>query len=179
AIDAVREEAWPQARSIDEMHEALTGLGALADEEAARDAGWPQWLHALAADGRATRLAIATDGAPIHLWTATEGLPPLRALYPDAACEPAVVVPPDYARVEWTRETALRELLRARLAALGPMPTGDLAAPLALAPGEVEAALVALQGEGYVMQGRFTPAADVDEWCERHLLARIHRYTLR
>src|SRR5690606_37124892 len=143
AIDAVREEAWPQARSIDEMHEALTGLGALADEEAARDANWPQWLRALAADGRATRLAIATNGAPIHLWTATEGLPQLRALYPDADCEPAVVVPSDYARVEWTRETALRELLRARLAALGPMPTGDLAAPLALAPGEVEAALVA------------------------------------
>src|SRR5690606_27717576 len=99
----------------------------------------------------ATRLAIATNGAPIHLWTATEGLPQLRALYPDADCEPAVVVPSDYARVEWTREAALRELLRARLAALGPVPASELAAPLALDPREVEVALVALQGEGYVM----------------------------
>ena len=73
----------------------------------------------------------------------------------------------------------MRELLRARLAALGPVPAAALAAPLALEAREVEAALLALQGEGYVMAGRFTPGIDVDEWCERHLLARIHRYTLR
>ncbi len=29
------------------------------------------------------------------------------------------------------------------------------------------------------MRGRFTPGATEDEWCERHLLARIHRYTVR
>ncbi|HVI58597.1 MAG TPA: DEAD/DEAH box helicase [Luteimonas sp.] len=179
AIDAVREEAWPQARNADEMHEALTGLGALADDEAARNAGWTEYLQALAGGGRATRLSIARDGVQAQLWTATESLPQLRALYPDAACDPAVTVPAEYAGIEWTREAALRDLLRARLTALGPVPTAALAAPLALDPREVEAALVALQGEGYVMQGRFTPGIEVDEWCERHLLARIHRYTLK
>lgn len=179
AIDAVREEAWPQARDADEMHEALTGLGALAEEEAARHAGWLDWLPSLAEGGRATRLSITANGAPARLWTATETLPQLRALYPDAVCEPAVAVPAEYAGVEWARESALRELLRARLAALGPMPAAALAAPLALDVRQVEAALIALQGEGYVMQGRFTPGIGVDEWCERHLLARIHRYTLR
>jgi ATP-dependent Lhr-like helicase len=29
------------------------------------------------------------------------------------------------------------------------------------------------------MRGRFTPGASVDEWCERRLLARIHRYTVK
>ncbi len=29
------------------------------------------------------------------------------------------------------------------------------------------------------MRGRFTPGAAVEEWCERRLLARIHRYTIK
>src|SRR5690606_9662079 len=149
AIDAVREEAWPQARSADEMHEALTGLGGLAETEAARNDGWMAWLQALAADGRATVLAVAGSarGGP-RLWTATEWRPQRRPLYPDAAAEPDVPVPAECLRTAWTGETALRELLRARLTALGPVPADALAAPLALDPGEVEAALLALQGEG-------------------------------
>ncbi len=29
------------------------------------------------------------------------------------------------------------------------------------------------------MRGRFTPGTEHEEWCERHLLARIHRYTVK
>jgi ATP-dependent Lhr-like helicase len=53
-----------------------------------------------------------------------------------------------------------------------------LAASLAVDPADIEPALLRLQSEGYVMQGRFTPDAPAIEWCERHLLARIHRYTI-
>src|SRR5690606_9372710 len=176
AIAAVREEAWPQGRGADEMHQALTGLGALTAAEAARNDGWPQWLRALADDGRATALAVHHDGT--RLWVATESLPQLRALYPHADAQPDVAVPAECLRVDWSRESALRELLRSRLTALGPTPAAEIAAALALEPREVEAALLALQSEGFVMQGRFTPGTPVDEWCERHLLARIHRYTL-
>ena len=42
----------------------------------------------------------------------------------------------------------------------------------------IDQALVALQTEGFAMRGRFTPGAAGDEWCERRLLARIHRYTV-
>jgi len=42
----------------------------------------------------------------------------------------------------------------------------------------VELALLALEQEGCVMRGRFTADAHDEEWCERHLLARIHRNTL-
>ena len=45
--------------------------------------------------------------------------------------------------------------------------------------GDIEAALAALQSEGSVFQGHVTPGRDLVEWCERHLLARIHRYTLK
>ena len=38
--------------------------------------------------------------------------------------------------------------------------------------------LGALEHEGFVLRGRFTPGVAELEWCERRLLARIHRYTL-
>ena len=54
-----------------------------------------------------------------------------------------------------------------------------LAAPLGLEPGEIRAALTALEVEGFALRGRFTPAAAAEEWCERRLLARIHGYTVK
>ena len=106
----------------------------------------------------------------------------MRDVYPDAALQPVIEAPPECADRFATRDEALRELLRSRLGGLGPATAESLAAPLGLARGEVERALLALQAEGYVLQGRFTPLLPVDadaEWCERHLLARIHRYTLK
>ena len=38
--------------------------------------------------------------------------------------------------------------------------------------------LAAIQQESFVIQGKFTQG-DATEWCERRLLARIHRYTLK
>lgn len=175
AIQAVREEAWPQPRNPDEMHEALTGVGVVTAAEALENHGWQAWLEALAADGRATRLQVGDAG----LWLATEQLPMLRALFPQAPITPVVEPPEEYAQAEWPRESAMRELLRARLTASGPVPASVLAHSLALPAADVDPALLALQSEGYVMQGRFTPGATEEEWCERHLLARIHRYTLK
>ena len=79
----------------------------------------------------------------------------------------------------WSRETALVEILRGRLEGLGPVTVEALAAPLGLAPAETAAALAALEAEGFAMRGRFTPGAEAEEWCERRLLARIHRYTVK
>jgi len=44
----------------------------------------------------------------------------------------------------------------------------------------IDGALLALETEGKLLRGRFTPASAMDalEWCDRRLLARIHRYTL-
>jgi ATP-dependent Lhr-like helicase len=44
---------------------------------------------------------------------------------------------------------------------------------------EVETALASLASEGVAMSGLFTPGAAETEWCERGLLARIHRYTVK
>ncbi|MES2532138.1 MAG: DEAD/DEAH box helicase [Pseudomonadota bacterium] len=179
AIDGVREEAWPQPRNTDEMHEALTLLGAIGDDEAAHGVDWKKWLTALAKAGRATRLRIADGGrAGQGLWVAAERLAVLQAVHPDAPMQPAIDAPSDAERPA-DRESALRELLRSRLGGLGPVTVDALAKPLHLDAADVDAALLALQAEGTVLQGRFTPGTTAVEWCERHLLARIHRYTLK
>ncbi|NDZ11987.1 ATP-dependent DNA helicase [Variovorax sp. WS11] len=178
AIESVREEAWPRPRHADEMHEALNGLAALTDEEVARNAGWKPWLAALADAGRATRL-LPADGTGAGLWVAAERLSLARVLYPSAGLQPAIEPPAEYAQGPSTRDEALRELLQSRLGGLGPVSTRVLAQQLQLPEAELETALLGLQSEGLLLQGRFTPGAAEPEWCERHLLARIHRYTLK
>ncbi|HEY2255629.1 MAG TPA: ATP-dependent DNA helicase, partial [Variovorax sp.] len=180
AIDSVRQEAWPRARHADEMHEALNALGLITAAEAAANEGWAGWLQALADAGRATRLrpgqGAARDGA---LWIAAERLTALRLLHPDAVLQPPIDPPFDQAQSPDSPDDALRELLRSRLSGLGPVPAEALAAELQLPRRDIDGALSALQSEGSVLQGRFTPGPGPIEWCERHLLARIHRYTLK
>jgi ATP-dependent Lhr-like helicase len=53
-----------------------------------------------------------------------------------------------------------------------------LAAQLAVSAGDIELALLALEAQGVVLRGAFTPGQREREWCDRRLLARIHRYTL-
>ena len=172
AIAQVREQAWPRARNPDEMHEALMGLGCVTAREALANPGWPALLQQLAQAQRAARI-----DAGASLWVAAERLPQLQALHPGATCQPAIDAPVEYAREAWSREPALVELLRGRLSGLGPVGAGALADQLALPQLDVDLALAVLEGEGFAMRGHFsgTPAL---EWCERQLLARIHRYTL-
>src|SRR6185312_16395712 len=73
---------------------------------------------------------------------------------------------------------AILEILRGRLEALGPLTATALAASLGLSRSETEVALLALEQEGFVLRAVLTPELDEAEWCERGLLARIHRYTI-
>ncbi|SDD04350.1 DEAD/DEAH box helicase [Paraburkholderia lycopersici] len=178
AIASVRDEAWPQVRDADEMHDALTSLGALAESEAQREPQWLAWLAQLAAARRATRLPVAQHDA---LWVGVERLACVQAIYPQAQCEPPLAPPPEYAQT-WTEDAALVEIVRARLSGFGPLTVAQVARPLALEASVAALALTRLEAEGTVMRGRFTPHAmggSEEEWCERHLLARIHRYTVR
>jgi ATP-dependent helicase Lhr and Lhr-like helicase len=93
--------------------------------------------------------------------------------------EPQVTVPAEFAATAWTRDDALLQIVRGRLASLGPTAAEELAAPLAVPIPHIDAALTRLEVEGAVMRGRFTPDATRLEWCDRRLLARIHRYTVK
>jgi ATP-dependent Lhr-like helicase len=128
----------------------------------------------LAGDKRVAQLF----GPPATFWVAAERLPEFLVLWPEAKLEPAITAPDEYVRRDWSREEALTEILRGRLEGLGPTTANALAAPLGLEPGEIESGLAALEAEGFALRGRFTGTAAVEEWCERRLLARIHRDTV-
>ncbi|MBV8409321.1 MAG: ATP-dependent DNA helicase, partial [Alphaproteobacteria bacterium] len=171
AIARVKAEAWPDAESADELHDALLWLGFVTEQEAQANSRWGDALVELAAQKRAAKLGAS--GA--SLWVAAERLSLFRALWPDAATTPVLVMPAGYDKPV-SREQALVELVRGRLEGLGPATAKTLAVPIGL---DVAPALLALEAEGFALRGRFSPGGAQDEWCERRLLARIHRYTLK
>ncbi|MFN3566693.1 MAG: ATP-dependent DNA helicase, partial [Burkholderiaceae bacterium] len=187
AIDRVRAQVWPEARTADELHDALMSLGFLTEAEIDARPQWRALLDELAAARRAARLELPCferrgegaifDGGPIAICIPAERLCEFAALQPDARRTPDIDAPPEY-RKPWTREEALVEILRDRLQGLGPVTAAALAASVGLPESQIEAALTALEAEGSVMRGRFTPDAAGTEWCERRLLARIHRLTV-
>ena len=173
AIDRVRSEAWPEPRDAEEMHDALLLHHCVTNEEAITGE-WLGWLNELAAAGRAT--CFIADGSA--MWSATERLPLLETTWPRGRAETSVTVPERHRAEAWTSDDAAREIVRGRLQASGPVTAEQLARTLRLDGGMVDGALSALEGEGFVLRGTFTPGSTNVEWCERGLLARIHRYTL-
>ncbi len=170
AIAQVREEAWPVVRDAEELHGALLSLGALP---VTQGRPWRSWFESLAAEGRAGEWH--REGLP-PLWAAAERWSMLIA-----ACSGGRGVP-EPARPEplvkaWEEADAVRGLVRGRLEAVGPTTTAVVARDLGLDAGVVASALAALENEGFALQGSFTDAT-VKEWCERRLLARIHRLTI-
>ncbi len=70
------------------------------------------------------------------------------------------------------RDDEAIELVASRMEVLGPVTERQLDGP------DIHIALLGLEGQGRILRGRFSPAASEVEWCDRRLLARIHRYTL-
>src|SRR5690606_5134444 len=104
-------------------------------------------------------------------------LPQFMAIFPSLAAPEGFTAPAGFDE-SWSSEAALVEILRGRLGALGPCTADALATSLGLPMRSIEAALIALETEGTILRGKFTPHAVETEWCERRLLARIHRATL-
>jgi ATP-dependent Lhr-like helicase len=132
AVQRVREEAWPEPATAEEVHEALLWMGFVTDGEAQ---AWLPWLVELRHQSRVRH--------ECGCWFAVDG-----------PAEP-------------------NQLLCGRLEALGPVFEGD--PRIQLPDGETSATLLALEAEGRILRTRLQGKT---AWCERRLLARIHRYTL-
>jgi ATP-dependent Lhr-like helicase len=115
---------------------------------------------------------------PRSFWVAAERLPMVRAVYPNMQTHPALTPPAAEASRQWERSDALRELVRGRMEVSGPIIIPTLVAFFHLPASEIEQALLALEAEGFVLRGKFRPGAEETEWCDRRLLARIHRLTI-
>jgi ATP-dependent Lhr-like helicase len=181
AIDKVQKEAWPEATNGDELHDALMLLGVMTPEEVSisvhhekNGSGAEYLLQELMASHRATRLRIAEKA----FWVAAEQLPTLQTIYREAELEPDLTAPDSWRGKTWERADAIRELLRGRMEVSGPITAAALTDLLGLARSEMDAALLALEGEGFVLRGKFHAGATEQEWCDRRLLARIHRLTI-
>jgi ATP-dependent Lhr-like helicase len=109
---------------------------------------------------------------------AAERLPMLRTIYRDADVHPKLNAPESVREQSWERSNAIRELLRGRMEVSGPMTVTDLESILSLPRSEIDAGLLGLESEGFVLRGKFHPNATEQEWCDRRLLARIHRLTI-
>ncbi|MCX5745385.1 MAG: DEAD/DEAH box helicase [Proteobacteria bacterium] len=202
AIAAAAEEVAPTVRDVDELHDALLAMWLVPHElglafalEAAT------WMDALCAAGRACHVTYGPPGEPpARAWVATERIGAIRNLLgEDVACAPMLATPAWAIRPP--REEAIGKIVGAHLDHRGPVSARWFAAELGLPITDVLGALLALEGDGAILRGSFTEHAaphrrtgvsvreavvesgdtellhDV-EWCNRRVLARIHRLTL-
>jgi ATP-dependent helicase Lhr and Lhr-like helicase len=176
AIADVAAQAWPDVRGADDLHDFLLTVRLLPVEETA---AWDAAAQALVAEGRAATAAWQ-DAAerPRRAYVASDRAAEVACALGGIQWDPA---PPALAlpsRVEGTPSEAIQLIVHGWVQCIGPFTAAALAARLGLSRGSVESALAALEGGGVVLRGRFTPGTPDEEWCDRRLLARIHRLTL-
>src|SRR5204863_5801033 len=94
-------------------------------------------------------------GAEVGFWVAAERLPQLKEVYPEAVFEPEIQIPERLLAKKWERDTALVEIIRGRMESSGPVTVNELASSLCLNDEDVDAALIKLEGEGFVFRGKF------------------------
>lgn len=170
AIAEVQSEAWPVVRDRDELHDALLTLLWLPEESAG---AWRDFMPALFDEGRVVR---ATAGGHSS-WVATERVPVLRSALPEAVFDIRNAPQAGLEPAGLSREDAILAVVRGWMENTGPVRAGELAARLHMNESDIEGSMLRLESEGQVLRGSFRqPGAP--EWCDRRLLARIHRLTI-
>jgi ATP-dependent Lhr-like helicase len=168
AIERVREEARPEPRDADELHDLLMGVSGLRPLEE-----WRPWFQELAGKRRAVTVRLPEGGG--ELWCAVERRPAMELLFRGAAIHPDHRSPIEAAPLD--RDAATAEMIRGHLEYRGPSTVADLAEATGLSEGDVTIAVARLEGEGFALRGHFSVPDGPDEFCARRLLARIHHYT--
>ena len=161
AIAQVIADAQPLVRNADELHDTLLSRILLPVEEGVE---WSSWFRELACHGRATMVTFSTQTVPeevvrsVRAWAATERVPAVLGAFPDSVHVPDVLVPQGV-RSEWDCTEARVAMVRGLLEICGPVTTEAAAARIGITVSQTDAALEALEGEGIVLRGRFTPPA--------------------
>nr|HEV7954110.1 DEAD/DEAH box helicase [Candidatus Acidoferrales bacterium] len=186
AIDEVRAEAWPDVRDADELQDLLQTLIAfpaaetdaverripIAEKWSALILEWAPHFAELESGHRAGR---ATVGAQSY-WVAAEKAATFAAIFPAAQFESSL---PKIEVQTFSREDALLACVTGWMSHVGPITSSMLSAFLGISASEIDKTFLRLEGSGSILRGRFTnTTGEETEWCERRLLARIHRLTL-
>ena len=188
AIAEVCDDAWPDVRDAEELHDALLTLIALpaCQQTNAPVANrlheklqqslpaWNNFFEQLAQDRRAFRILL---GAEVY-WIAAERMRTFAQVFPSASFDESPL-PHFESSGASNREDALHSLVTGWIAHSGPVTANQLASLLALPASDIDKSFLRLESSGVVLRGKFTdPASHETEWCERRLLARIHKLTL-
>jgi ATP-dependent Lhr-like helicase len=186
AIAEVCDDAWPDARDREEVHDALLTLIALPARAGTDVQGnnrlraklqesllaWSIFFEQLVGERRVGRAHVGSE----TYWVAAERVRMFEQMFPSAEFELPL---PNLESPATSREDALLALVTGWTNHTGPVTSYHLGGILALPAPDVEKTLLRLESSGVVLRGKFTdPASDQTEWCERRLLARIHRLTL-
>ena len=176
AIREVEEQARPDARDADELHDLLLDVGFLPASEGEPFRGF---LEALLAGGRAARARLGGR----EVWVAAERAGAWRALAAEPGIDASPLDPPlpelEGEDLPASPDVAAARALRGWLARIGPVTAPSVSARLGLPEPLTVAALHRLESEGLVLRGSFLPGGEPGaDWCDRGLLARIHRLTL-
>jgi ATP-dependent helicase Lhr and Lhr-like helicase len=190
AIEEVCEEAWPDVRDAEELHDALLTLIAiptrsehakvtsrLASTLDSSLRSWSPYFEQLVAERRA---GIGSVGG-VRYWVSAERLAAFMQIFPAAQFESAM---PKLEAQDISREDAVLASVTGWITHSGPVSANQLGDALGVSVADVEKSLLRLESRGVILRGNFTAAvaatnaADSIEWCERRLLARIHRLTL-
>ena len=181
AIARVREEARPDVRDSDELHDTLQTLVALPEMIADPDwqeliSSWTPFLAELMEGWRVLR--ARTDSR--HYLVASERAKDFVLIFPDAIFE---VTPPELPSSTANRDDARLAMVTGWMMHSGPTTSEALAYWLGLPKTDVEKALLRMEAAGSILRGNFTGTAkgnepDTAEWCDRRLLARIHHLTI-
>jgi ATP-dependent helicase Lhr and Lhr-like helicase len=168
AIAEVAQESWPVVRDAEELHDALATLIVVPPV-----AGWESWFEELAMQRRA---ALLTNGEA-GFWVCAERLQLVARAYGSAWHVAPEIEAVSGMAVPELPEDAQAEIVRGWLECSGPVTIPELTQMLALSEETLAAAIIRLETEGQVLRGRFR-GRDLEEWCNRRVLARIHRLTI-
>ncbi len=143
--------------------------------------GWQGYFERLCEQGRALR----AERAGLIYWVAAERATTFSLLFPDAEFDHQV---PEIQTTSPSSDDALLALVTGWMSHLGPATASQLGALLGLPASEIDKALLRMEASGALLRGQFTdtrsragapaPHEQELEWCERRLLARIHRLTV-
>ena len=204
AIAQVREEAWPDVRDADELHDVLHTLVALPEGDPALSTlnspnnghfsvgrpvtAWRNYFERLVSEGRAGVASV--EGR--RYWVAAERARSFALVFSSTRFEQKLA---EVETAQVSRDDALLALVNGWMSYSGPVTASQLADLLGLSASDIENALLRMEASGTVLRGNFTgavgmrtepalslskggPAPQETEWCERRLLARIHRLTV-
>ena len=181
AIARVREEARPDVRDADELHDTLQTLVALPEKMP--DTEWQEiverWRPLIGELLEGWRVLRARVGERSYL-VAAECAKQFALIYPEAKFE---VAPPQLPSNVSTSEQALLGMMKGWMQHLGPTSACALAFLLGVPQGDVVRTLLQMEASGSTLRGNFTSHAsgnepETAEWCDRRLLARIHHLTI-